>query len=460
VRRERFALHLSLVVAAGLAVRVAYVLIARRDTAVFGDASSYHLGANLLADGDGFIDPLRYGLAGMRVESAYHPPLYVVYLAGWSLFGFDGPLAHRLASCAIGAATVAVIGVLGRRVAGDRAGLIAAGLAALYPALWLNDGSLLSESAAAFAIALALLAIERFRSMPSLGRAAVLGGAVGLAALGRAEVILLAPFVVLPLALLARALPWRERWLRVGAAAAGTIVVIGPWVGYNLTRFDEPVLLSTGLGPVLSSGACDIGFYGEKLGYWAECGIPQREVPPPDPATLRSWREDPEGTRVERQAYIRSFLEGEPDESVYDRQGREQAYDYIGDHASRYPVVVAARAGRIWNVFRPWQNATFDGRIEGRGIGWARVAIGTYYVLVAFAVGGLIVLRRRGQPIWTWLVLAGIVTVTAGLTFGVQRYRIPVDVALPVLAAVAVDHLVASRTRARDRDSHRVAVSA
>jgi hypothetical protein len=51
-------------------------------------------------------------------------------------------------------------------------------------------------------------------------------------------------------------------------------------------------------------------------------------------------------------------------------------------------------------------------------------------------VGQSSFLGRLAQAV---LVLAGIVTFDAALSFGIERYRIPVDAVLPVLAAVGVD---------------------
>ena len=45
-------------------------------------------------------------------------------------------------SALVGTVTVVLVGLLARRVAGERAGLIAAAVAAVYPLLWLADGSL------------------------------------------------------------------------------------------------------------------------------------------------------------------------------------------------------------------------------------------------------------------------------------------------------------------------------
>jgi hypothetical protein len=142
------------------------------------------------------------------------------------------------------------------------------------------------------------------------------------------------------------------------------------------------------------------------------------------------------GTRDEVLAYLAEYIAGEDDESERDVASREAALEYIGDHKRRYAVVVAARVGRIWNVFRPAQNVRFDADIEGRGRAGAWAALLSFYALAALGIVGLARLRRAGRPVWHYLVLAGIVTATTAVTFGIQRYRLPFDAVLPALAAV------------------------
>src|SRR5215213_5220078 len=133
-RRQRpFATRLALLGALGLAVRLAYALVVLKGVPVRGDGEQFHTLANQLADGDGYIQPLR--ITPDPTPTADKPPLYPLALAGPSLMGLDSVAWHRAVSCLMGAALVAGAGLLGRRVGGDRAGLIAAALAALYPAL-------------------------------------------------------------------------------------------------------------------------------------------------------------------------------------------------------------------------------------------------------------------------------------------------------------------------------------
>ena len=57
----------------------------------------------------------------------------------------------------------------------------------------------------------------------------------------------------------------------------------------------------------------------------------------------------------------------------------------------------------------------FDDVIEGRGTWPSHLALIMYWLLVPFAIGGLVVLRRRRVPISPYLVLAGIVTLSAAV---------------------------------------------
>src|SRR5687768_3178814 len=100
----------------------------------------FHQVAQHLADGDGFAQAFR------DEPTAEHPPGWEVVLAAADLVGGNGYLSHRLLGALIGTVTVVLIGLLGRRVGGPAVGLVAAGLAAVYPMLWAADVSLMSET--------------------------------------------------------------------------------------------------------------------------------------------------------------------------------------------------------------------------------------------------------------------------------------------------------------------------
>ena len=399
---RRFTITLGVVVAGALVVRLVYVLVQLRHDPLGGDSLYYSLQGHDLAHGRWFIEPYRFRLDHVTEPSAYHPPLFSLYLGVVSRLGADSFLAHRIAACVVGAAAVGAIGFLGRRLAGNRVGLLAAGIAALYPYLWINDAVVLSESLLALITALMLLAAYAFWRIPSPWRAAALGAGIGLLALTRAEGVLLFALLALPVAFAVPGLDWRRRLERIGVMALAALALVLPWVAFNLARFEAPAYLSTGSGVTLVDSSCNAVYSGPFIGWWSFLCIPDRIS---------------------------------NDEAVNDRENRDVALRYVRHHLSDLPTVVAARVGRMWGVFRPLQTADLD----GRGVNADRAGLAASYVLIPLAIGGLVMLRRRREPILPMLALGAMVTITAALFYGAVRFRVPADVAIVVCAAVALD---------------------
>jgi 4-amino-4-deoxy-L-arabinose transferase-like glycosyltransferase len=418
----RFWRVLLLIVLGALALRVGYVALAKHDEPRRGDQIFYNVQANQLARGEGFTDP-RDGS-----ETAQHPPLTALALAptSWVAERFDEggehTLAQRFTMAVLGVGVVVLIALIGRRVAGARAGLIAAGIAAVAPNLWMNDGLVMSETLAALAVALAILLAYRFWDVPTWSNAAWIGAAIGLAVLARAELGLLLVVMVLPLALF---LHERRVGARLGlavVAALTTLLVVSPWLVLNLTRFDEPVLFSTNDGLTLCGANSPGAYGGVGTGLW-------------DPSACA--RSDP-------------VVEGEDAGAVSNRL-RRQGLEYLGDHLDRVPVVALTRVARVWSLYAPGYMAEYN---EGEGREqWASwFGFVAFWVTVPFAVAGGVVLRRRRVPLTPLVAQFVMVTVTAVAIYGLVRFRVPAEVALVVLAAVGVDRLVA-RTGAEDRAS-------
>ena len=225
--RHRFAWWLGGITLLGFLVRVANVLWWRPTTdgtgyhgyRLWGDAFYYHWQAERAGQGRAVRRP--HPLVPRRHPAAERGPPAPVPDVPRALvpIGLDGVTAHRLASSVLGTATIVVIGLLARRLAGNAAGLIAAGIAAVYPGMWINDGMVLSETMAIFMTALALTAAYSFWRKPTMRRVAVLGVLCGLTALSRTELALLFPLVVIPLALLVKNVDWGRR-LRLAVVAA------------------------------------------------------------------------------------------------------------------------------------------------------------------------------------------------------------------------------------------------
>lgn len=98
------------------------------------------------------------------------------------------------------------------------------------------------------------------------------------------------------------------------------------------------------------------------------------------------------------------------------------------------------------------QNVRVNWAVEGRGRWPTRVGFVEYFVLVPLAVGGLVLLYRRRIPLSPLLAMPVVITITAAFTFGITRYRMPVDVTLVILAAVAMDALLGRFRASPDGD--------
>lgn len=399
-----FWIAVVLITLAGLAWRLAYTWAVKGDAFLGGDGFYYHHQALVLRDGQGFIDPIRYISQSIETPTAGHPPLYPIYLAGWTFLGVDTPLGHRLASCLLGAATIVVVALVARRLGGPTAGVIAAALAAAYPMLWINDAMLLSEPMAALTVAISLLAAYRYWDDPSFPNAAVLGVAYSLAVLSRAEAVLLFPLVVLVLVLRARLPDWRARVRALLVVSFAAVIVLGPWVGRNLVVFEHPVLLSNGFGATLRGATCDDAWYGSGSGLFAFC--------PSDTGT--------------------------GDESERDREAREQAFDYIGEHGDRLPSLAGIRVLRAWELYAPMQNTNHYAHIEDRGRNASFAGLWSFYLLGVLALAGGTILWQRKLPVMPFLALALTATFTAAITYANVRYRIAIEVGVVTLAGLAL----------------------
>jgi Dolichyl-phosphate-mannose-protein mannosyltransferase len=384
-------LRVGALAGAGLALRLVYVLLLSDDLRGEGDSRFYSEEANLLARGEGFADPL-----APDEPTALHPPLLPLLLALPARLGANGYLAQRALLALLGVGTVIVVALLARRLAGDRAGVLAAALAAVYPVAIAADGALMPEALFGLLVTLALLAAFSYRDSATARRAALLGVLVGLATLTRGEGLLLLPLLALPLCVRGR------HFAQLAVACAACVLVIAPWTVRNLVQFERPVLISANDGTVLAGANCGDVYSGRDIGSW-QIGC----VPP-----------------------------GDPEESVANAEYRERGLEYAGDNAGRLPVVTAARVARTFGLLQPIRQAR---AAEGRA-DWIEIAGAfCFYALAALATGGALLLRRRGAAgLWIVLVPVGLVALVSMLGYGVPRFRHPADLALLALAAVAL----------------------
>jgi 4-amino-4-deoxy-L-arabinose transferase-like glycosyltransferase len=408
-RLSPFARRLALIAAGGFALRAVFALaVAPESLNHRGDPRFFHLAANLLADGHGYIAPLPFLDQGTVIASTEHPPLWSAFLAVFSAVGARSYEAHELVACAVGAATVVCAGLLARRLGGARAGLLAAAGVTVYPVFVAMDGSLMSEPPYALAVAACLVLAFRMAERPSLRRGALLGLAIGLAVLVRGEAIGLLVVLLVPVLL---QVPRGRRLAYAGAVVGVALVVIAPWAIRNSLTMDRPLLVSTEDGPVIAGANCGPAYHGRDTGYWrSDCLPPGRD----------------------RNAAYRSA------------RLRKAGVTYSQDHVGRLPAVLGVRLLRTFGIWQPRRHVFFA---EGRVLPGRTLAMVTVWIVLALGVAGAWSLRRRPGPLA--IVLAPIVLAigTSLIAFGYPRFRYAADVSLIVMEAVWLESAIAGRRR-------------
>jgi hypothetical protein len=442
------------IVAVAFGVRVSYVAIAKRgpcpirlgshvigtypSQCAVGDQIFYNAEANSLASGHGFVEPLwAVTHPGEKAPpAADHPPVTVIVLAGVNWLVEHPPLTwvgagdrfdtnvreDRYAMAGFGTLLVLLIGLLGRRVgravprvSGEAVGLAAAAIAAISPNLWVNDGLVMAETLTGVAVVGAALLAFALWDRPNLVRAAALGLMCGVVALARAELVLFVPLLALVVALTTRA-RWADRTAFAFAAIVASVLVMGPWVGFNLARFHDRTFVSTNDGIALAGSNCQNVYYGSGIGLTAITGPTSCLDDPPPPG----------------------------DQSQVAAVYRKRALHYMRTHLRRLPLVVAARIGRTWSLYRPLDMVTFN-KGEGREAWVTRLGLFAYYPMLAAAVVGCAVMvkRRARRALWVLLVPAIAATVGAAATYGQTRFRAAAEPSLAILAAVGLVVLAA-----------------
>lgn len=445
---RRWAIALLAIVLGGLALR--YIALAAAEPcrqpgpadlalAIAGESPGDDQGCVLLTDAPVYREqalsnaegawwqtaPL--GAEGARKPSALHPPLYPLALTVAAVAGVEDFDALRGLAVLLGGATIALTGLLARRVGGDRAGLVAAALVAVHPMVWINDIVLMSEGLYAVWVPIvawtAIVAWER-RDASS---AAVLGTTIGLAALTRSEAILLVGFIGIPL-LLRKAPGSRSAWRRFSFVALAAAMTSALWVGPNLLRFNQPVLFTTTAGFSTAMANCEEVY----------------EVGP------RLGSRHPPCLQRASDAYGKT-AEADDDQSDADASLRSSAWAEARRDPLGATTAAVTRVARMWGVVRPFETIRVDEPLERRGIGRSQAAVIAGWAVMLLGASGAMRLRRRSVPISPLAAWVATATVVALVNAGLHRFRAGADVALCVLAAIAIDHQVRAWITTRQR---------
>jgi hypothetical protein len=408
----------------GAGLRVLWALKAQPPVEL-RDPALYMILADHLAAGDGY----RYGFGPDQGISAYFPPGYPLALAGVIWLVRLGPFDVSTLDAAVwfnvvlSVATIALVFVLGRRLAGVRVGLVAAGIWALWPNLIFHSGIVLTETLFLFVFVLLLIVTlgdPAAARSPGRARLVTIGVLFGLTLLVRPVSAVVAPvFLVLWWGNGARAALWR-----LALVGVATVAVLVPWSIRSSIAMDEPVALSLNFGDNLCLGH-NPGATGGFGDLSAHC-FTAEGMRRPEAETVRQSenidraltyiRENPGETVRRTPSKLRITLENDFD-------GLRVAEDF-----GMTPIV----------------SATTRDRLE-------LVANGFYLLVAAAGVAGAVLLLRRPDPARraVFLVAAGLAQLISPLaTFGDPRFKMPIYPTLAICAAVAVAALWERRATA------------
>lgn len=399
-----FRTRLALLALLALAVRL-LAAYWNRGYPVVGDALTYHVEGGYLAHGQGFRRVFE------DVRTAEHPPAHIVVVAFLDLLGAHSTGAQKAGLGLVGTGTVVLTGLLGRRLASPRVGLVAAAIAAVYPMLWLPDAALMSETTSTFCVVLTLLAATSLAERRTVPAAVGLGAAIGLTTLARGEALGLLVVLLLPLVLLVARRDLRRAAVLLAVGAAAFAVVLAPWAIRNASVFSRPVLVSTNGDGVWVGANCGPTYYGSLIGSWV----------------FACYGRTPPG-----------------DEAAQSVVYRKRGLRYARHHAGRLPLVLLAREGRLLDVYRPWTQGVFLAGAEGRKATGSRAGLAMYWLLLPLGLAGVVLLwrrRRDGARLVVLLAPVVLVVVVGALVYGSTRFRTSAEPSLVIAAAVSLDAL-------------------
>lgn len=381
VRTER----LSLVVfAVALTVRVLF-LVAPPAPEWKPDSQAYDMLAMGLLDGKGYVN-------SRGEATSWLPPGYPLFLAAvyWAIGrNLD---AVRLAQAILDATTCLIVYVLAFRIFGNRVALVAAGLATFSLGLLSAARLILTESLFTFLVALSVLMLHAGLARPSRTALGGAGFALGLGTLTKGTLLL-------PTLLLGWVI-WRasqgntrvalERWTLVMLCFGLTLL---PWTGRNYVVHQKFVPVSTQVGYLVYCGYHP--FQGKIFGICAGDETLER-LRTALPEAEASW------------ALV------------------NETFRYVGEHPGVVPKNLLLKV------------IYFLSPIDWELIPGAGVVNFTFAFAAPFAIYGLWLARRSGwQAGLLTTMLVGFL-LTAILTQGSPRYRLPVEPLMVIFSGLGL----------------------
>ncbi len=342
--------------------------------------------------------------------------LYTLFLVvTYAMFGIQPVVARVIQAIIVGILHPFLVYKIGSELAGQKTGIIAAGITAVYGYFIYYSATLMTEPFYITTILAALyLAIQM--TSPTLATRRKFWLAVGLGFL-LGLTVLLRQLIMIFIPLLLFWVAWREwkhRWPVLLVELILPVVIVGlmilPFTLYNYQRFNQVVLLNTNSGYAFFFGNHPI--YGTQFVpiLTPEMGSYQ-ELLPKELVSL--------------------------DEAALDKALMKQAVSFILADPLRYLLLSLSR---IPIYFQFWPSSS-SGLISNltRVVSFGLFLPFMLYGLVRWVITGGF--RRISDPSWLLLLFMLFYAGIHILTWTLIRYRLPIDAILIIFASIAVQDL-------------------
>ncbi|OQB20775.1 MAG: photosystem I assembly protein Ycf3 [candidate division BRC1 bacterium ADurb.Bin183] len=403
-RRERLALFA--VVLIGLLFRILFLIqfsatpFYRHPTL---DARYYHNLASNVSKG-----------RLIQERAFFMGPLYP-YSVGllYRLFG-EAPIVPRLFQMALGLGCCLLLYFLGRRLFSSTAGLIAAGLYAVYKPALFYEQTLLSETPMAFFCLVLIFYLIRMDAQKKAPWFAA-GLLIGIAALFRGNILLFAPFLCVWLLMASQ----KDKWAKAVFLGAGIAAGVAPAALHNYLAERDFILIT-------SNGGFNF-FIGNNEQADGRFVMPPRV----------NMEQDPSGLRIAEADLNRASLKS----SEVSRYWKNRAMAFIKAHPARFMKLLFMKIYYFWGHAEIAQIYSLQ---QMKGImPILNFPLAGFWLIGPLSLLSLGMLAWNREKFWgVFLLFAMSYMLSLIPFFMTARYRIPIIPVLCLLAAGSVESLM------------------
>ena len=376
------------------------------------------------------VDPLFYHKWASRIASGdwlgqgvfLQGPLYPYLLS--LLYSVTGPNLFwpRFANAILGSFVCVLVWWIARPIFGRRVALLASAISAVYGMFIFYGGSLLIANLLIplnlVVVGLALRAMDTDRP----GRWLLLGAVIGLSALGRPDMLLYAPLILIGMYVFG---PAPGDFVRRGLLAAcllgGLVLALAPSALRNFVVAGDPVLVSASAG---------MNFYnGNNPDANATHNVPR--------IFDRSMADHPSEQNAIYRAYAEERLGRPLQASEVSSFWLEKGLHWVFENPGSWLRLLALKCLYLLNADEVWNNRSYE---VTRQFSWVlRLPLVGFGFVAPLALLGLVLTARSYRRLLPFHALLVVTVATSLVFFVLSRYRVP---AVPVLIMFASAALI------------------